>query len=59
MIAEIRDKQLKSSEDFVWAIEVPLGGRFIIDVEFLDLKTSSPNVKILLTFSLVKFYGFE
>ncbi|XP_039055203.1 BTB/POZ domain-containing protein At1g55760-like [Hibiscus syriacus] len=40
---EITDKQLKSSEDFVWPIEVPLTGKFIIDVEFLDLKTASPN----------------
>ncbi|XP_071730289.1 BTB/POZ domain-containing protein At1g55760-like [Rutidosis leptorrhynchoides] len=40
---EIRDKQLKGSDDFVWALEVPLTGRFIIDVEFLDLKTASPN----------------
>lgn len=42
--AEITDKQLKNNEDFVWAIEVPLTGKFIVDVEFLDLKTSSPNV---------------
>lgn len=42
--AEIRDKQLKGSEDFVWALEVPLTGKFIIDVEFLDLKTASLNV---------------
>ncbi|MBA0849675.1 hypothetical protein Goshw_019089 [Gossypium schwendimanii] len=40
---EIKDKQLKSNEDFVWPIEVPLTGKFIIDVEFLDLKTASPN----------------
>ncbi|KAI3492917.1 hypothetical protein L1887_42412 [Cichorium endivia] len=40
---EVRDKQLKSGENFVWAVEVPLTGRFIIDVEFLDLKTASPN----------------
>lgn len=40
---EIRDKQLKSSDDFVWALEVPLTGKFIIDLEFLDLKTASPN----------------
>ncbi|KAL5577742.1 hypothetical protein UlMin_019441 [Ulmus minor] len=38
---EITDKQLKSNDDFVWAIEVPLTGKFIIDVEFLDLKTAS------------------
>ncbi|RVX14714.1 BTB/POZ domain-containing protein [Vitis vinifera] len=40
---EITDKQLKNNDDFVWAIEVPLTGKFIVDVEFLDLKTSSPN----------------
>ncbi|MBA0705722.1 hypothetical protein Golax_017896 [Gossypium laxum] len=40
---EIKDKQLKSNDDFVWPIEVPLTGKFIIDVEFLDLKTASPN----------------
>lgn len=40
---EITDKQIKSNEDFVWAIEVPLTGKFIIDVEFLDLKIASPN----------------
>ncbi|XP_024968012.1 BTB/POZ domain-containing protein At1g55760-like [Cynara cardunculus var. scolymus] len=40
---EIRDKQLKSSDDFVWALEVPFTGKFIIDVEFLDLKTASPQ----------------
>ncbi|XP_050368776.1 BTB/POZ domain-containing protein At1g55760 [Argentina anserina] len=38
---EITDKQLKTNEDFVWGIEVPLTGKFIIDVEFLDLKTFS------------------
>nr|XP_043608422.1 BTB/POZ domain-containing protein At1g55760-like [Erigeron canadensis] len=40
---EIRDKPLKSGEGFVWALEVPLQGRFIIDVEFLDLKITAPN----------------
>ncbi|XP_022735234.1 BTB/POZ domain-containing protein At1g55760-like [Durio zibethinus] len=40
---EITDKQLKTNDDFVWPIEVPLTGKFIIDVEFLDLKTASPN----------------
>lgn len=40
---EVTDKQIKSNEDFVWAIEVPLTGKFIIDVEFLDLKTASPD----------------
>ncbi|CAL5386384.1 unnamed protein product [Camellia sinensis] len=35
---KITDKKLKNNDDFVWAIEVPLTGKFIIDVEFLDLK---------------------
>ncbi|GKV37415.1 hypothetical protein SLEP1_g45446 [Rubroshorea leprosula] len=38
---EITDKQLKNNDDFVWAIEVPLTGKFIIDVEFVDLKIAS------------------
>ncbi|KAK6149462.1 hypothetical protein DH2020_016987 [Rehmannia glutinosa] len=42
---EVTDKLLKSNEDFVWAIEVPLTGKFIIDIEFLDLKTASPDGK--------------
>ncbi|XP_027062266.1 BTB/POZ domain-containing protein At1g55760-like [Coffea eugenioides] len=40
---EIVDRQLKNTDDFVWAVEVPLTGKFIIDVEFLDLKATSPN----------------
>ncbi|CAL5404880.1 unnamed protein product [Camellia sinensis] len=35
---EITNKKLKNNDDFVWAIEVPLMGKFIIDIEFLDLK---------------------
>ena len=48
--AEITDKQLKNSDDFVWAIEVPLTGKFIVDIEFLDLKISSPNVRLLICY---------
>ncbi|KAH6821028.1 BTB/POZ domain-containing protein [Perilla frutescens var. hirtella] len=40
---EVTDKKIKSNEDFIWSIEVPLTGKFIIDVEFLDLKTASPD----------------
>ncbi|KAJ4976226.1 hypothetical protein NE237_001332 [Protea cynaroides] len=39
----ITDKPLKNNDDFVWTIEIPLTGKFIIDLEFLDLKTASPN----------------
>ncbi|RWW30748.1 hypothetical protein GW17_00004664 [Ensete ventricosum] len=38
------DKQLKNTDDFVWAIDNSFTGRFIIDIEFLDLKTVSPSV---------------
>ncbi|KAL1556121.1 BTB/POZ domain-containing protein-like protein [Salvia divinorum] len=40
---DVIDKQLKSSEDFVWTVEVPLSGKFIIDIEFLDIKTIPPD----------------
>ncbi|GKB78889.1 BTB/POZ domain-containing protein-like protein [Tanacetum coccineum] len=40
---EVKDKQFKSGEPFVLALEVPLTGRFIVDVEFLDLKITSSN----------------
>ncbi|CAA2984135.1 BTB POZ domain-containing At1g55760 [Olea europaea subsp. europaea] len=43
LVHPVIDKQLKNNDDFVWAIEVPLTGKFIIDVEFIDLKTSFPN----------------
>jgi hypothetical protein len=42
--AEIKDKVIKSNEDFVWSLEIPLSGKFIIDVDFLDLKIASPDV---------------
>ncbi|KAF9587910.1 hypothetical protein IFM89_006164 [Coptis chinensis] len=37
----VTDKQIKNNDDFVWAIEAPLIGKFVIDVEFLDLKTAN------------------
>ncbi|KAJ4981979.1 hypothetical protein NE237_032816 [Protea cynaroides] len=39
----ITDKPLKNNDDFVWMIGTPLTGKFIIDVEFLDLKAASPT----------------
>ncbi|XP_045827825.1 BTB/POZ domain-containing protein At1g55760-like [Trifolium pratense] len=38
--SEIKDKVLSNKDCFVWEIEVPLPGKFIIDIEFLDLKTT-------------------
>ena len=52
MPAEITDKQLKNNDDFVWQVEVPLTGKFIIDVEFLDLKAASPDVCFYFPFVL-------
>ncbi|KAJ0986944.1 hypothetical protein J5N97_005300 [Dioscorea zingiberensis] len=39
----ICDKQLKNHDDFVWAVDNFFSGRFIIDVEFLDLKVVPPS----------------
>ncbi|XP_042407966.1 BTB/POZ domain-containing protein At1g55760-like isoform X1 [Zingiber officinale] len=39
----ISDKQLKNNDDFVWVIDMLQTGRFIIDVEFLDLKIVAPS----------------
>lgn len=39
---EVRDRQIKTSDDFVWAIETMFTGKFIIDVEFIDLKAAPP-----------------
>ncbi|KAK7277005.1 hypothetical protein RIF29_18154 [Crotalaria pallida] len=41
--SEIKEKLLSNTEGFVWLIESPLPGKFIIDIEFLDLKISCPN----------------
>ncbi|XP_057530667.1 BTB/POZ domain-containing protein At1g55760 [Amaranthus tricolor] len=38
---EVRDQVLKNNDDFIWPIDIPLTGKLVIDVEFLDLKTSS------------------
>nr|KYP73506.1 Protein maternal effect lethal 26 [Cajanus cajan] len=41
--SEIKDKLLANTEGFVWILEAPLPAKFIIHVEFLDLKTATPN----------------
>lgn len=40
---EVTDKLLRTSDDFVWPVEMPFYSKFIIDVEFLDLKTVLAN----------------
>lgn len=42
-ISPVYERLLRTSDDFVWPIDSCLQGRFIIDVEFLDLKIYTPN----------------
>ncbi|XP_057973224.1 BTB/POZ domain-containing protein At1g21780 isoform X2 [Malania oleifera] len=42
-ISPIHERLLRTSEDFLWPIDSTFLGRFIIDVEFLDLKICPLN----------------
>ncbi|CAI9115372.1 OLC1v1016262C1 [Oldenlandia corymbosa var. corymbosa] len=42
-ISPIHERLLRTSDDFVWPIDTTFLGRFIIDVEFLDLKIFPTN----------------
>ncbi|KAL3513636.1 hypothetical protein ACH5RR_026353 [Cinchona calisaya] len=42
-ISPIHERLLRTSDDFVWPIDTTFQGRFIIDVEFLDLKICPLN----------------
>uniref|UniRef100_A0A1D1XNC5 BTB/POZ domain-containing protein At1g21780 n=1 Tax=Anthurium amnicola TaxID=1678845 RepID=A0A1D1XNC5_9ARAE len=42
-ISPVHERLLRNSEDFVWPIDSTFHGKFIIDVEFLDLKISPLN----------------
>ncbi|XP_038976074.1 BTB/POZ domain-containing protein At1g21780 [Phoenix dactylifera] len=42
-ISPVHERLLRTSDDFVWPIDSTFHGRFIIDVEFLDLKISPLN----------------
>jgi hypothetical protein len=44
----VHERQLRTSEDFVWPVDSTFVGRFIIDVEFLDLKICPLNVSTFL-----------
>ncbi|XP_068663408.1 BTB/POZ domain-containing protein At1g21780 [Aristolochia californica] len=39
-ISPVHERLLRTSDDFVWPVDSTFQGRFIIDVEFLDLKIS-------------------
>lgn len=40
----VYERLLRTQDDFVWPIDTAFVGRFIIDVEFLDLKICHMNV---------------
>lgn len=42
-VSPIHERLLRTSEDFVWPVDSTFHGRFIIDVEFLDLQVYSAN----------------
>ncbi|KAK7410611.1 hypothetical protein VNO78_01544 [Psophocarpus tetragonolobus] len=42
-ISPVQEKLLRTHDDFVWPVDTAFVGRFIIDVEFLDLKICPPN----------------
>ncbi|KAI5668694.1 hypothetical protein M9H77_18547 [Catharanthus roseus] len=42
-ISPVHERLLRTSDDFVWPIDTTFQGRFIIDVEFLDLKIGPVN----------------
>ncbi|KAL6844288.1 hypothetical protein ACP4OV_025961 [Aristida adscensionis] len=42
-VSPVQEKLLRSSDDFVWQLDVVFYGRFTIDVEFLDLRIASNN----------------
>ncbi|MFS7983575.1 putative chromatin remodeling & transcription regulator BTB-POZ family [Helianthus anomalus] len=42
-ISPIHERLLRTSEDFVWPVDSTFHGRFVIDVEFLDLQIYSVN----------------
>ncbi|CAA7404482.1 unnamed protein product [Spirodela intermedia] len=42
-ISPVHERLLRTSDDFVWPIDSTFNGKFIIDVEFLDLKISLVN----------------
>lgn len=43
LTSPVTNRVLKSGEDFVWPVELSFNGKFVIDVEFVDLKVASPN----------------
>lgn len=59
--AAVHERLLRTGEDFVWPVDTAFTGRFIIDVEFLDLKIYSVNVSCFVQLSLYnqRKYGYS
>lgn len=47
MCVAVQEKVLRTSEDFAWSANFAYYGRFIVEVEFLDLKIWTTNVSPL------------
>jgi hypothetical protein len=54
--AGIFDKQLKH-DGFVWTINSTVTGRFVIEIEFLDLKVADPSVSTISLSSVLSMFG--
>lgn len=44
--AAVHERLFRSSDDFACPIDINFQGRFVIDVEFLDLKICPLNVSV-------------
>ncbi|KAK7373187.1 hypothetical protein VNO80_06585 [Phaseolus coccineus] len=42
-ISPVHERVLRTSDDFVWPVDTAFLGRFVVDVEFLDLKACPGN----------------
>lgn len=42
----VYERLLRTQDDFVWPVDTAFTGRFIIDVEFLDLKICHMSVSL-------------
>jgi hypothetical protein len=51
----VQEHLLRTSDDFVWQVDVMSHGRFTIDVEFLDLRIATNNASTYLPLALFCF----
>lgn len=50
-LCAVHERLLRTSDDFACLIDINIQGRFVIDVEFLDLKICPLNVRFYLCFN--------